>query len=183
MKKTALTIFALMLLNLGSYAQNDSVALASESAVFDIEAGKTLFKSNCSACHSIGKGRLVGPDLKDVHNRLEMAWIIPFVKSATAVIESGDEYANKLFLEYDSIPMADHAHLTDQDIGDIVAYIKDKSEVKPEIVIVDPIEEKVELNPDDVALNKMSFWGGIGLLSVVLIAYALSNIKIKKYQS
>ncbi len=28
--------------------------------------GETLFQAKCVACHTIGKGKLVGPDLKDV---------------------------------------------------------------------------------------------------------------------
>ena len=36
-------------------------ALAQEAAVD--------FKTNCMSCHTIGGGRLVGPDLKDVSQR------------------------------------------------------------------------------------------------------------------
>ncbi|MCB0429847.1 MAG: cytochrome c, partial [Flavobacteriales bacterium] len=31
--------------------------------------GEEIFKANCKSCHTIGKGPLIGPDLKDVETR------------------------------------------------------------------------------------------------------------------
>jgi len=41
--------------------------------------GQALFQSKCSGCHSIGAGKLVGPDLADVTKRRDLQWIKSFI--------------------------------------------------------------------------------------------------------
>lgn len=54
------------------------------------------YRQNCLNCHTIGGGRLTGPDLKDISKRRDAEWIIGFLQNPKAVIESGDDYAAKL---------------------------------------------------------------------------------------
>ncbi len=54
------------------------------------------FRQNCMNCHTIGGGRLTGPDLKDVISRRDAEWLINFLQNPKAVIDSGDPYAAKL---------------------------------------------------------------------------------------
>jgi mono/diheme cytochrome c family protein len=54
------------------------------------------FRQNCMSCHTIGGGRLTGPDLKDVTQRKDRAWLERFVQNPPAVMESGDAYALQL---------------------------------------------------------------------------------------
>jgi len=56
----------------------------------------TYFRQNCMSCHTIGGGRLVGPDLKDVIQRKDRAWLQDFIQNPTAKMNSGDSYALKL---------------------------------------------------------------------------------------
>lgn len=77
----------------------------------------------CSACHQIGKGRLVGPDLKGVTERRDREWLIRFIRNSQEVIQSGDAYAVKLFEEYNKIPMPPN-NLTDEEINAILDYIE-----------------------------------------------------------
>lgn len=65
----------------------------------------TDFKQNCSSCHTIGGGRLVGPDLKDVEKRQERDWLLKFIIDPAGVIDSGDEYAAKLVQEANNARM------------------------------------------------------------------------------
>src|SRR5690606_2738460 len=37
------------------------------------------FKQNCMSCHTVGGGRLVGPDLKDVTERKDREWLTRFI--------------------------------------------------------------------------------------------------------
>lgn len=57
------------------------------------------FRQNCVNCHTIGGGRLTGPDLKDVSKRRDSEWLIKFLQNPKAVIDSGDPYATKMFEE------------------------------------------------------------------------------------
>lgn len=54
------------------------------------------FRANCMSCHTIGGGRLVGPDLKNVADRADHDWLVNFIVNPTVVLNSGDAYAAKL---------------------------------------------------------------------------------------
>jgi len=88
--------------------------------------GEKIFMSVCRACHTIGQGRLVGPDLANIQNRLKEDWIVKFVKSSQTVVKSGDPIAVKIFNEYNKIIMPDQS-FTDAQIIEVINYIKEKS--------------------------------------------------------
>jgi mono/diheme cytochrome c family protein len=54
------------------------------------------FKRNCASCHTIGGGRMVGPDLLKVTERKDRAWLARFIVDPVSVLDSGDAYALKL---------------------------------------------------------------------------------------
>jgi len=99
-----------------------TLLFASYSTVF-ADDGATMFRTNCGACHSIGKGKLVGPDLKDVDTRHSEAWILKWVKSSQSLVSAGDKDAVKLFADNSSIPMPDQP-LNDDQIKSILGFIK-----------------------------------------------------------
>lgn len=85
--------------------------------------GEKIFKQNCGACHTVGKGKIVGPDLKGVTVRRTEAWLLKFIKSSQTMVKSGDKTAVALFNENNKIPMPDQ-NLSPQQIKDVLAYIK-----------------------------------------------------------
>lgn len=64
-----------------------------------------FFKQNCTSCHWIGGGRLVGPDLKNVLQRKERDWLVRFILDPKAMINSGDPYVLKLKAEAKGVEM------------------------------------------------------------------------------
>lgn len=98
--------------------------LWTSSTISSQQKGETDFKQICAVCHSIGKGRLIGPDLAKVDQRHTEEWIIKFVHSSQTVIKQGDAYADSLFKAYNQVVMPDQASLTDDQIRDVIAYIK-----------------------------------------------------------
>ena len=40
------------------------------------ELGADIFQQQCAACHTIGGGTLVGPDLQDVTSRRDREWLV-----------------------------------------------------------------------------------------------------------
>lgn len=79
-------------------------ALIGAAAVVLVLAGRPgvaqdaadFFRSNCMSCHSIGGGRVTGPDLKNVEQRKDRAWLTRFLTNPKAMIDSGDPYAAQL---------------------------------------------------------------------------------------
>lgn len=60
---------------------------------------RDYFRQNCKSCHTIGGGRMNGPDLKDVTTRQERAWLVNFIQDPKGVIDRGDPYAQQIFQE------------------------------------------------------------------------------------
>lgn len=90
------------------------------------DRGGEMFQQSCAICHTIGGGRLVGPDLSGVTDRRTEDWLLSFIKSSQTMIQSGDPVASKLFSEYNNVPMPDQPYTVSQ-IQDILAYIRGQS--------------------------------------------------------
>ena len=88
------------------------------------DEGEVLFQS-CAACHSIGQGKLVGPDLANIDQRRSEEWLLKFIRSSQSMVDKGDKDAIALFDEY-KIPMPDQ-DLTDAEMKEIIAYIVTQS--------------------------------------------------------
>ncbi len=88
--------------------------------------GASLFKANCAACHSVGKGKLVGPDLKDIQKRQSEDWLLKWIKSSASLRKSGDAYANEIFGQY-NIEMPDQS-LSPSEIKAVLGYIKSEGD-------------------------------------------------------
>ena len=77
--------------------------------------GQEVFNAKCSACHTIGGGRRVGPDLSGLTDRRSGEWINKFIISPQSVISGGDAVAKALLAEYSNIMMPDQA-LSDSEL-------------------------------------------------------------------
>ncbi|MCC7406108.1 MAG: c-type cytochrome [Bdellovibrionales bacterium] len=87
------------------------------------DSGKELFQQRCAACHTVGEGRRVGPDLVGVNDRRSASWLLKFITASQSVIKSGDPTAIGLFKEY-QIVMPDQS-LSGEQIKVILDYIKE----------------------------------------------------------
>jgi mono/diheme cytochrome c family protein len=113
---TVLAALLLALLSITASAQVPTDAAA-------ISAGEALFKANCSACHKV-KQKLVGPALAGVQDRVPSTdWIVAFVQNSQKVIAGGDEYANKIYNEYNKTQMTAFSSLKADQVLSIIAYV------------------------------------------------------------
>ncbi len=87
------------------------------------DEGQELYNKTCVACHTIGKGRLVGPDLLNISEKRSQEWLLAFIQSSRKLIESGDADANAIFEEYNRMPMPDNAFTDAQSLA-VLDYIK-----------------------------------------------------------
>ncbi len=69
------------------------------------QTAKEFFKLNCTSCHRLGGGRLIGPDLKNVTDRKDREWLTEFIMNPKAKIDAGDPYALQLLKEANGIIM------------------------------------------------------------------------------
>lgn len=131
---------------------------------FGQKTGEQVFKGTCFACHTIGKGKLIGPDLINVQNERPEAWLIKFIRSSQSVINSGDKYADSLFQAYNKVIMPDQLDLTDEDIRNVISYIKEQSakmSYDEDDVTTAETEEEEEDLVGDAERGKALFVGNI----------------------
>ena len=112
----------------GMFAQADST--------LRLERGRSLFQTNCGACHGVHK-EMTGPMLASITKKRSTEWLLPFIKDSQAVIVSGDEYALALFEAFNHQVMPAFPHLPDSAVRDILYYVETES-MHPAEVIPDP---------------------------------------------
>ena len=116
----------------------------------DADQGQQTFQTLCAACHTIGGGRLVGPDLQGVAERRSEQWVIDFVQRSQDLVQAGDADAVAVFEEYNRIPMPDQP-LSDDEVRGVLAYIGSfaaTEAVAPPPIVPAATDEQVVLGRD-----------------------------------
>jgi protein SCO1/2 len=62
--------------------------------------GQYLFGKECAACHTIGHGDKIGPDLKDVAKTRDRAWLADYIVKPDKMLAAGDPIAVALHAKY-----------------------------------------------------------------------------------
>jgi mono/diheme cytochrome c family protein len=109
--------------------------------------GQALFQAYCSACHTVGGGKRVGPDLINILDKRKPEWAVSFIRSSQKMIGSGDADAVAIFEEYNKIPMPDQP-LTEQQAKSVLDYITVTSK---NAASTDPAASQAQPTPDILA--------------------------------
>lgn len=88
----------------------------------EAEQGQALFQEKCVACHTIGQGDRVGPDLAGVTARRSHAWLDAWISAPDRVLAQGDPIAKELFQKYRGMPMPNQGLAVDQ-VAALIAYL------------------------------------------------------------
>jgi mono/diheme cytochrome c family protein len=135
-----------------------SALLLSGSARAWGQDAAAFFKQNCTSCHTIGGGRLTGPDLKDVTARKDRAWFVQFLQGPKAMIDSGDPYAVKLQQEARGVVMPNVAGMNPQQAQALLDLIAAESKLPRSQFAGMQISDR-PLTVQDVAKGKLVFLG------------------------
>jgi len=100
--------------------------------------GEKAFNTTCFACHTIGGGRLVGPDLAGIQDKRSHEWLVNFIRSSQAMVRDGEPTAVAIVEEYNGLIMPD-AMLSTAEIEGVLSYIADKSMQSDEIETSVPV--------------------------------------------
>jgi mono/diheme cytochrome c family protein len=96
----------------------------------EAERGADLFASRgCAACHSIGAGLRVGPDLAGILERREPEWVVGMITRPDSMLLH-DPIARDLATEYRAnMP---RLGIEPEDARALVAFVGTREEVRPE---------------------------------------------------
>ena len=111
-----------------------AVALVSSTAIQaaalpspqSADEGETRFGQKCAACHTIGRGPRVGPDLLGVTAQRDREWLARWLAEPDRMLAEGDPIALQLLAEYNNVPMP-NLGLTKQEVQALVAYLESRS--------------------------------------------------------
>jgi protein SCO1/2 len=76
-----------------------------EARPLSIDKGQFLFQSRCQACHTVGEGDKLGPDLMGVTQRRERGWLTSYLAQPEKMLAEGDPIATSLFKKYKQVRM------------------------------------------------------------------------------
>jgi len=89
----------------------------------EINQGEDLFNSRCAACHTIGQGDDLGPDLAGVVEKRDRKWLVRWLKEPDEMIKEKDPLAMALYERYGRVNMP-NLRLTDVDIKVVIEYMQ-----------------------------------------------------------
>jgi protein SCO1/2 len=88
----------------------------------NIDKGQFLFQSRCSACHTVGQGDKVGPDLAGVTTRREQAWLARYIATPDKMRAENDPIATMLYKKYQDTRMP-NLRLGSADVEDVMKFL------------------------------------------------------------
>jgi protein SCO1/2 len=84
--------------------------------------GRYLFTRHCAACHTIGHGDKIGPDLLGVTNVRDSKWLVKQIATPEKILEEKDPIATALFKKYKKVQMP-NLRLEDNEVTQIIDFL------------------------------------------------------------
>lgn len=143
----------------------------------DPTKGKSLFNTNCAACHQLDK-KMTGPALRNVETRLadeqglDREWLSAWIRNSSGLVKSGDAYAKKIFNEFNGTAMTAFPTLSDQDISDLLAY----TAAEPTAPAPTQVAESATAAGDSNGISDKLILGALAIL-FALLAVALVLVR------
>ncbi len=100
-----------------------------EATELKLNKGQYLFSTRCAACHTIGHGDKIGPDLLGVTGTRKTDWLARFIATPDKVLAAKDPIAMSLFKRYHRIQMP-NLRLSDEQVGMLINFMREQSQAE-----------------------------------------------------
>jgi protein SCO1/2 len=94
-----------------------------EARPLNVGQGEYLFGSRCGACHTLGQGDKMGPDLAGVTTRRDRTWLARYLAEPDKMLSEGDPIAAALSEKYKNTRMP-NLRLGSADVAALLAYLE-----------------------------------------------------------
>ncbi|HKB11310.1 MAG TPA: SCO family protein [Vicinamibacterales bacterium] len=108
-------------LNSWQTASKTGISFA-DAPTLNFDRGQYAFNNHCAACHSIGKGDRIGPDLAGVTSTRDRDWLQQFILRPDRMYAEGDPIAVALRAKYKNVRMP-NLSLTESDAKALIEYM------------------------------------------------------------
>lgn len=102
------------------------IANYADSQAPAIDRAQFTFQSRCAACHTIGAGDRIGPDLMGVTERRDRRWLERYIREPEKVLAEGDRTARELNDKFRQVRMP-NLGLRDEDVALLLSHIEKNS--------------------------------------------------------
>jgi cytochrome c2 len=139
-------------------------AAASAAFAADPPSEETIayFKQNCASCHTIGGGKLTGPDLKNVTQRRTREQLSKFVPDPKSAIDAGDPYLVKLWNDANGVYMPPPPGITPDRVQKLLDLIEAESALEKSQFAGGTLSDRA-LTGADVERGRAIFEGSLPL--------------------
>jgi protein SCO1/2 len=110
---------------IGYGAQTVDVAAAKQAGAIklNLDKGAYLFATRCAACHTIGNGDKIGPDLLGVTSVRDLNWLRRTIVEPDKLLAEKDPIATALFKQYNEVQMP-RLGLAEADVNVLIDFMK-----------------------------------------------------------
>jgi len=123
----------------------------------------SYFRQNCVSCHTIGGGRLTGPDLRDVESRQERDYLTRFLMNPQVMLDAGDPYAQAMLEQARGVVMPLPPGITPDMAEALLDLIAAESELEESQFVGLQLSDR-PLTPEDIVVGRALFLGTRPLL-------------------
>ena len=106
-------------------AQDTAGSSESSSEITAAKGEKLYQEHDCNTCHKINQ-ELVGPALAGINERRPTDWLVKWIQHSQELVKAGDDYAVKIFNEYNQTIMPPAA-VNEKEVKSILAYIESET--------------------------------------------------------
>lgn len=99
------------------------VASYTQAPPIQMEKSAYLFRTRCAACHTIGQGDAVGPDLAGVVAARGKEWLTKYIAQPDKMLVENDAVATRLYEKYKPLKMP-NLGLSSGDVAALISYLE-----------------------------------------------------------
>ncbi len=103
-----------------------AAAVRAGSVKLNLDKGAYLFATRCAACHTIGSGDKIGPDLLGVTSSRDLNWLRRTIIEPDKLIAEKDPIAMALFKQYKEVQMP-RLNLAEADVNVLIDFMRRES--------------------------------------------------------